>query len=68
MRNNYLLKHSLELSKKHPGKHVAMVGNKIIAIGKTFSEAYKKAIKDVPKGKKLGVFYLPTKDEILVAL
>ena len=67
-KTSYILKHSLELSKKHAGKHVAIVDDKIVAIGKGFSAVYKKAIKGIPKNKTVGVYYLPTKDEMLVAL
>lgn len=68
MRSNYLLKHSLELSKKHPGKHIAMVDNKIVAIGRSALLVYRKAIKNIPKNKTVGIYYLPTKDETLIAL
>lgn len=31
---NYLLKHSQELSEKYPGKYVAIVGDKLVFISK----------------------------------
>ena len=65
---SYILKHSLELSKKHAGKHVAIVDEKIVAIGRKASVVYRKAIKNIPKDKAVGIYYLPTKDEMLVAL
>ena len=68
MRDNYLLRHALELSKKHPGKHVAMVDNKIVAIGRSALAVYRKATKNIPKNKTVGIYYLPTKDETLIAL
>ena len=68
MKSNYLLKHSLALSRKHAGKHVAMVDDKVVAIGKSGLEVYRKAIKDIPKNKTVGIYYLPTKREILTAL
>ena len=65
---NYLLRHSLELSRKHAGKHIAMVDNRIVAIGRKASVVYQKAIKNIPKNKTVGIYYLPTKNETLVAL
>ena len=66
--STYLLAHSKELSKKYAGKHIAMVDNTIVAVGKNRLEVYKKAVKNIPKNKKVGVYYLPSKDEILTAL
>ena len=68
MKSNYLLKHSLALSRKHAGKHIAIVDEKIVAIGRKASVVYRKAIKNIPKNKAVGIYYLPTKDEMLVAL
>ena len=65
---NYFLTHSKELSKKYAGKHIAMVDEKIVAVGKNRLEVYKKAVKNIPRNKKVGVYYLPSKDEILTAL
>ena len=31
--HEYLLKHSQELSEKYPGKYIAIVGYKLVAIG-----------------------------------
>ena len=66
--SNYVSIHSCELSKKYAGKHVALVDNKIVAIGRNRLEVYKKAIKGIPSNKKVGVYYFPSKDEILTAL
>ena len=60
--------HSRELSKKYAGKHIAVVDNEVVAVGKNRLEVYKKAVKNIPKSKKVGVYYLPSKDEILTAL
>ena len=67
-KSSYLLTHSKELSRRYPGKHIAMVDEKIVAVGKNRLEVYKKAVKNIPKNKKVGVYYLPSKDEILTAL
>ncbi len=68
MKSNYLLKHFLELSRKHAGKHVAVVDNKVVAIGRSGLTVYRRAIKNIPKNKTVGIYYLPTKNEILTAL
>ena len=67
-KTSYILKHSLELSKKYAGKHVAVVDEKIVAIGRKASAVYREAIKNIPKDKAVGIYYLPTKNEMLVAL
>ena len=67
-KSDYLLSHSRELSKKYPGKHIAVVDNKVVAIGKNRLEVYNKAIQRISKTKKVGIYYLPSKDEILTAL
>ena len=66
--SNYVLIHSRELSKKYAGKHIALVDNEIVAVGKNRLQVYKKATKGIPRDKKVGVYYLPSKDEILTAL
>lgn len=65
---DYILAHSLRLSKKYAGKHIAVVDNKVIAVGKNRLIVYKKAVKNIPRNKKKGIYYLPSKDEILTAL
>ena len=66
--SSYILIHSRELSKKYAGKHIAVVDNTVVAVGKNRLVVYKKAIKGIPRNKKVGVYYLPSKDEILTAL
>ena len=67
-KSNYFLTHSRELARKYAGKHIAMVDDRIVAVGKNRLEVYKKAIKGIPRNKRVGVYYLPSKDEILTAL
>lgn len=67
-KSSYVLTHSRELSKKYAGKHIAVVNNRVVAVGKNRLEVYNKAIKNIPQRKKVGVYYLPSKDEILTAL
>jgi len=65
---SYFLKHVPELSRKYAGKHVAIVDRKIVAIGRKASVVFRKAIKNIPQNKPVGIFYLPTKNEALVFL
>lgn len=67
-RASFFLTHSKELEKKYAGKCIAVVDNKVVAVGSNRLEVYKAAIKNIPKKKKVGIFYLPLKDEVLTAL
>ena len=64
----HTLIHSAEFSRKYTGKHVAVVDNKVVAVGKNRLEVYKKAVKNIPRNKKVAIYYMPAKDEILTAL
>ncbi|UCG69157.1 MAG: hypothetical protein JSV09_15455 [Thermoplasmata archaeon] len=57
--HEWFIKHSDELSKKYPGKYLAIIGEKIAAIGATASEAFKRAKEDYPD-KKISIAYIPT--------
>lgn len=59
----YLSKYSRELARKHPSKCIAVVGDKIVASGRDRVEAYEKAKKEHPR-EKMGVFYVPLKNEL----
>ncbi len=63
----FLLRHSQEWSKKYPGKYVALVKDKLVAVSDSGLEALKKARKKYPKQKK-SIFYIPTKDETVPLL
>ena len=65
---DYLLTYSKELSKKYAGRNIAVVDNSVVAVGKNRLVVYKKAIKNIPKDKKVGIYYFPSCDEILTAL
>ena len=67
-KSNFILAHSKGLSKKYAGKHIAVVDNEVVAVGKNRLEVYKKAVKNIPRHKKVGIYYLPSQDEILTAL
>ena len=64
---NYLLKHSQELSEKYSGKYVAVVGDKLVAINNSAVNAFK-----IAKGKypdeKVCISYIPTEEETVTLL
>ena len=64
---DYFLKHSEELSRKYPGKYIAVVGNKLVAIGDNNKEVFVKAKKRFP-GKIISISYIPRKDELVTLL
>ena len=60
---DFLVKHSQEMSKKYPGKYIAVVNNRLVAIGKDNLEVFKKA-KEKYLGKLISISYIPRKDEL----
>lgn len=62
------LKFAHEMSKKYAGRFVAVVNEKVIAIGKNRLEVFHKAEEVVPPTEKIGVFYFLTKKDMLTAL
>jgi len=56
------------MAKKYAGKFAAIVNEKIIAVGKNRLEVFKKAEKVASSAEKIGVYYFPTKKEMLTAL
>lgn len=65
--HNWFVKHSKDLSKKYHGKHLAIIGEKIVAVGETGLEAFRRAKEKYPK-KKISLAYLPTKEETVTLL
>ncbi|MFW6194458.1 MAG: DUF5678 domain-containing protein [Halobacteriota archaeon] len=65
--NEYLLKHSQELSEKYPGKYIAIVDDELVAIGDSELEVFKKAKEKYPH-KEVSIAYLPTDDEMVTRL
>lgn len=65
--HEYLLKHSQELSEKYPGKYIAIVGDKLVAIGHTELEVFKKSKEKYPD-KEVSIAYLPTDEEMVTLL
>lgn len=54
--------------KKYQGSYVAVAKNKIIASGKTAKEAFELAKKILGPEKIEGIYYIPTKKDLLTAL
>ena len=65
---NYFLAHARELGKQYAGQCVAIVDNKVVAVGANRLQVYREAAKKTPKHKAIGVFYVPLKEEVLTAL
>jgi len=63
----FLLKHSNELSKKYAGKYIAVIGDKVVAVSRSAIQAYKDAKKMFPK-EEIAVFYMPTEEETVTLL
>ena len=65
--HEFLLKHSQEWSEKYPGRCIAVVGDKLAAIGHNELEVFKEAKKKYPD-KEISIAYLPTDDEVVTLL
>jgi len=65
--HNWILRHSQELFEKYHGKHLAIVGETIIAIGETALEAFRKAKLSKAIGK-ISIIYIPTEEETVTLL
>ena len=62
-----LLKHSQEWSEKYPGKYIAIIGDKLVAIGHSEPEVFRKAKEKYPD-KEVSMAYLPTDEEMVTLL
>lgn len=67
MEKNFLLEHSQELSKKYPGRYIAVVDDKLVAISQSEVEAFRTAKKKHPD-KLVSLSYIPRKDELVTLL
>ncbi len=65
--HEWFIQNSGELSKKYPGKYLAIIGEKIAAMGATASEAFRRAKKDHPD-EKISIAYIPTVEETVTLL
>jgi len=67
-KSKYDFKFAREFAMKYTGKFAAVVNEKVIATGKNRLEVFRKAEKIAPPSAKIGVFYFPTKKDMLTAL
>lgn len=61
-------KFAREMAKKYAGKFVATINEKVVAAGKSRMDVFRLAEKAAPPSAKIGVFYFPTKKDMLTAL
>lgn len=67
VQKDFLFEHSQELSKKYPGKYIAVVDNKLVSVSPSEVEAFKEAKKKHPD-KLVSLSYIPRKDELVTLL
>ena len=67
MSKDFLVEHSQELSKKYPGKYIAVVDNKLVAVSESEVEAFNSAKEKYPD-KLVSLSYIPRKDELVTLL
>ena len=65
--NEFLLKHSQELSEKYPGKYLAIVDTEVVSISSSSHEAFKQAKEKYPN-KKIHISYMPTPAEVNILI
>ena len=64
---NWVRKHSQDLFEKYHGKHLAIVGEQIVAVGESAIEVFKKAKESNPT-EKISITYIPTEEETVTLL
>ena len=64
----YLLKSCDKLSQRYGGKYVAVLDDRIVAVGTSQLEAYQRIPRRVPSTCEVGVYYIPSSQESAVAL
>ena len=64
----YLLKSCDKLSQRYGGKYVAVLDDRIVAVGTSQLDAYQRLPKRVPSTCEVGVYYIPQSKEPAVAL
>lgn len=67
MAESFLTGHSQDLSKKYPGKYVAIVDDELVAVGESEVETFRIAKQKHP-GKLISLSYVPRKDELVTLL
>jgi len=54
-----------EINKRYGGRHIAIVGKKVVASGNSALDVFKKAKKKYPKSKPV-LTYVPKKDTLVL--
>ncbi|MBI2339213.1 MAG: hypothetical protein HYU99_02440 [Deltaproteobacteria bacterium] len=49
--------------RRYPGRYLAVVDGKVLAVGRSRLAAFKKIEKKVPQNKEVGLFYIPTPNQ-----
>jgi len=66
--HKYLLKkHSQELSRKYPGKYIAIVNDEVISASDSGIETFNKAKEKYP-ATEIHISYIPTEEELVTLL
>ncbi len=65
--HEFLLKHSQEWSEKYPGKCIAVVDDKLVAIWPDELEVFRETKRKYPD-KDISIAYIPTDDEVVMLL
>jgi len=58
-------KHTRLLSRRYPGRYVAIVDDHVVAVGRSRSLVYRQATQQLPAEKTIGVVYLPHREELV---
>ena len=61
----FYIKHSGEINRRYSGKHIAIVGNRVVASGDSAMDVLKKAKQKYPK-KRPVLTYVPEKDTLVL--
>ena len=61
--HKFIQKQSEKLSRKYPGKYLAIVGNRVASVSSSSHEAFKEAKEKFPD-KKIHISYMPTPEEV----
>lgn len=64
----YLLQHHDQLVRRYGGRYIAVLDDRIVAVGATQLEAYQRIRKPVSPQREIGIYYVSLPDDSVVAL
>lgn len=64
----YLMAHHDKLTQRYGGKYIAVLDDRVVAVGTTHLNAYQQIRKPVPAGCEVAIYYIPLPEESAVAL